>query len=200
MKKLQRETAAHLSLDVAHALVVQLGRRAHLEDEPRAHVVVDVIDDGERQQKEADEDPALVHQHVVQAFEADPEQEQHEQAAQVEQQRGHGRFAASGRCFSLVRLQLFLLELECLSVHASVAAHRPGRESSAALIGGNWRGGDTMRSSTTPVGQTPVGAGPRGLVPSCTVANHRASRRSHHAGRRVCVTTPHICCRPATFE
>lgn len=79
----------HLSLDVAHALVVQLGRGAHLEDEPRAHIVVDVVDDGQRQQEETDEDPALVHDHIVQAFDSDPDQEEGQQAAEVEQ-RGHG--------------------------------------------------------------------------------------------------------------
>lgn len=70
---MKMKPTAHLSLDVAHALVVQLGRGAHLEDDPRAHIVVDVVDDREGQQKEADEDPALVDDHVVQAFDFDPE-------------------------------------------------------------------------------------------------------------------------------
>lgn len=68
---------------------MQLGRGAHLEDEPRARIVVDVVDDGQRQQKEADEDPALVDDHIVQAFDSDPEQEEDQQAAEVEQ-RSHG--------------------------------------------------------------------------------------------------------------
>lgn len=56
---------AHLSLDVSHALIVQFGRRAHLEDEPRAHIIVHVEYDGERQQEQTHEDPSLVDDHVI---------------------------------------------------------------------------------------------------------------------------------------
>lgn len=89
----------HLSLDVAHALVVQLGRRAHLEDEPRAHIVVDVVDDGQWQQEETDEDPALVDDHIVQAFDSDPDQEEGQQAAEVEQ-GSHGWLLGRWLCRS----------------------------------------------------------------------------------------------------
>lgn len=40
--------AAHLFLDVLHALLVQARRTAQLEHHPGAHVVVDVEDEGER--------------------------------------------------------------------------------------------------------------------------------------------------------
>lgn len=59
-----RAPPAHLSLDIAHALIVQLGRRAHFEDEPRAEVIIEIEEDRERQQEEADKYPPLVNHHV----------------------------------------------------------------------------------------------------------------------------------------
>lgn len=122
---MKMKTSAHLSLDVAHTLVVQLGRGAHLEDDPRAHIVVDVVDDGERQQKEADEDPALVDDHVVQAFDSDPEQEEGKQDAEVEQ-RGHGWLPGRCLCGSATGSNFAPLELKPRSPHG-FTAYRPGR-------------------------------------------------------------------------
>ena len=76
---------AHLSLDVSHALVVQFGRRAHLENEPRAHIIVHVEYDGERQQEQTHEDPSLVDDHVVETFDSDPQKEHDGQSGQVQQ-------------------------------------------------------------------------------------------------------------------
>ncbi len=72
---------AHLSLDVSHALVVQFGRGAHLENEPRAHIIIHVKYNGERQQEQTHKDPALVNDHVVETFDFDPQQEHDGQAA-----------------------------------------------------------------------------------------------------------------------
>lgn len=80
---------------------MQLGRRAQFEDEPGAEVVVEVEEDGEGQQEEADEDPPLVNHHVFETFDSDPQQEDEDQPRGV-QQRLHGprtgrvRFRAAG--------------------------------------------------------------------------------------------------------
>lgn len=80
---------AHLFLDVSDSLIVQLRCGAHLEDEPRSYIVINIKYDGQRQQEQTNEDPALMHDHVVQAFDFDPDQEQDEQPGHV-QQRIHG--------------------------------------------------------------------------------------------------------------
>lgn len=55
----------HLSLDVSHALVVQFGRRTHLENEPRSRIVIRIKYNGERQQEQAHKYPPLVNYHVI---------------------------------------------------------------------------------------------------------------------------------------
>lgn len=68
--------AAHLLLDVPHALPVQPWRATELEHHPGAHVVVDVEDERQRQEEEAHEHPALVDEHKLQPLHADPEKEE----------------------------------------------------------------------------------------------------------------------------
>lgn len=156
-------TTAHLSLDVAHALVVQLGCGAHLEDDPRAHIVVDVVDDREGQQKEADEDPALVDDHVVQAFDSDPEQEEGEQAAQVEQ-RGHGWLPGRCLCRSATGSNFPLLELKPRSPHRSRLTGRGDSSAPRSLVeAGEGRDRVLKNDAGWSYGAE---AGPRGLVPS----------------------------------
>lgn len=95
-----RARTAHLSLDVAHALLVQFGRRAHFEDEPGAEVIIQIEEDGKRQQEQADKYPPLVNQHVFYTFDSDPQQEQEDQTGGVHQRlhgfpTGHARFRAA---------------------------------------------------------------------------------------------------------
>lgn len=71
---------AHLSLDVSHALVVQLWRGAHFEDEPRARRVVHVEHDGQRQQEQTHEDPPLVDDDVLETLDFDPQQQRDDRA------------------------------------------------------------------------------------------------------------------------
>lgn len=80
-----RASAAHLSLDIAHALIVQFGCRAQFKDEPRAEVIIEIEENGERQQEQADKYPPLVNYHVFETFDSDPQQEDKDQTRGVQQ-------------------------------------------------------------------------------------------------------------------
>lgn len=80
---------SHLRLDVADALGVLPRGAVEAPDGPGAQLVVDVEEDGERQEEEADEDPAVVHQHGLQPPVPHPQQQQQQPRAQRPHRR-HG--------------------------------------------------------------------------------------------------------------
>lgn len=50
----------HLLLNVSDSLVVLLGRRVELEDDPAPGKVVQIVDEGCREEEEADEHPSVI--------------------------------------------------------------------------------------------------------------------------------------------
>lgn len=80
-----RAPTAHLSLNIAHALIVQFGCGADFKDEPGAEVIIAVEENRERQQEEADEYPPLADQHVFQTPDPDPQQEDEAQSGGAQQ-------------------------------------------------------------------------------------------------------------------
>lgn len=97
-----RATTAHLSLDIAHALIVQFRCRAHFKDEPRTEVIIEIEENGKRQQEQADKYPPLVNHHVFETFDSDPQEEDKDQTKGVEQRlhdfrTGQVRFRAANQ-------------------------------------------------------------------------------------------------------
>lgn len=70
-------------MDVPDALGVLPRGAVEAPDGPCAQLVVDVEEDGERQEEEADEDPAVVHQHGLQPAVPHPQQQQEQLISQA---------------------------------------------------------------------------------------------------------------------
>lgn len=77
----------HLLLDVLDALGVLPRGAVEAPHGPCAQLVVDVEEDGERHEEEADEDPAVVHQHGLQPAVPHPEQQEQQPRAHRPQSR-----------------------------------------------------------------------------------------------------------------